>query len=152
MGTLSIKPRTPTKLQGIHGHGTGLRQSLVWAWWKTQALFALIDSKTPEDHDLDTIRLLPLPPVLHQYPTLSPSGSLFPEKPEEPLPSLQKLCGSRKQPHLRGTRSQLICFLYVAVNSLLPHHHLSPQKKKAHLGRSGSRKRLPRLGERSVLR
>lgn len=71
MGTLSIKPRTPTKLQGIHGHGTGLRQSLVWAWWKTQALFALIDSKTPEDHDLDTTNLPPVPPSQLQHPALS---------------------------------------------------------------------------------
>lgn len=38
MGTLSIKPKTPAKLQGIRGHGTGLRQSLVWAWWKTESI------------------------------------------------------------------------------------------------------------------
>lgn len=82
MGTLSIKPRTPAKLQGIRGHGTGLRQSLVWAWWKTQALFALIDSKTPEDHDLDTIKLPPLPSPLHQHPTFSPKAP-FSQKSQE---------------------------------------------------------------------
>lgn len=91
MGTLSIKPRTPTKLQGIRGHGTGLRQSLVWAWWKTQALFALIDSKTPEDHDLDTISLPPVPPFQPQRAHTLPKCSLLPEKPEEPLPPLQRL-------------------------------------------------------------
>lgn len=145
MGTLSIKLRTPMKLQGIHGHGTGLRQSLVWAWWKTQALFALIDSKTPEDHDLDTINLSPVPPSQLQRPTLSPIA-LFSQKSQKTRFLAFRDCGGgslQKQPHLREKWPSCLRILIESINMLslcghqypLTHLPSHPLKEKSPFGR-----------------
>lgn len=160
MGTLSIKPRTPTKLQGIHGHGTVLRQSLVWAWWKTQALFALIDSKTPEDHGLDTRKLLPLLSPLHQYPILPPVP-FFSRKSQQNrfLPSRDwVMVGAWGTTKFKGEMAllvrrfrwcHLICFLHVATRILS--HTPTPKEQKAHLGGSQGPRWSSPFGEKVKL-